>query len=271
MNIPVSKIISDKNNINNAVDLTVNKLDIKDDFELGFLKRNYRGGDLSPYIERLIGIGFNEKGKVLDAGCGYGQWSIALECLNNNVLGVDIEPKRIAFCEALSKRLSLKNNNYICNTIAEMEGDYLNTFDAIFSYSSLELTPFLETIQSFYSMLKTKGKLYLSCYDLGWMIYLIENKHGENKCYDSRKWAIECIKNTNSYLANKKFNKSSSNDGMYIPQDIILDKLSLIGFEIISVCGDGLTTNEEGRGTYPFAISEYDSYTALYEIICVKK
>ena len=58
---------------------------------------------------------------------------------------------------------------------------------------------------------------------------------------------------------------------MYTPKDIILEKLDNLGFEIISICGDGLTTNKEGRGKYPFFISDYDSYTAGYEIVCIKK
>lgn len=226
---------------------------------------------MSPYIERLIGIGFNEKGKVLDAGCGYGQWSMALECLNNYVTGVDIEPKRIEFCKSLSEKLYLTNNNYICSNLSAIKENFINEFDSIFSYLSLPLTPFLETIESFNLMLKSKGRLYLNCYDLGWMIYNIENNHGEKKNYDSRKWAIESIKNTNYYLANRKFIKSNSNEGMYTPKDIIVEKLNDLGFEIISICGDGLTVNKEGRGKYPLFISEYESYTAVYEIVCIKK
>ncbi len=271
MNINIESKIYDQEKINDFVNLTINELQIRDSFELGFVKRNYREGDLSPYVERLIGIGFNEIGKVLDAGCGYGQWSLALECLNNEVVGLDIEPKRIKFCESLSKKLSLKSNNFICKNIPDITGEFNNKFDAIFNYASLPLTPFLETIDSFYSMLKPKGKLYLSCYDLGWMIYNIENQHGEDKNYDSRKWAIESIKNTNFYLLNKRFNKHSSNDGLYTPKEIVIDKLKNLGFEIVSICGDGLTTNTDGRGKHPFFISEYDSYTAVYEIVCIKK
>ena len=271
MHISISDKIYNQKNICDYVSSTINELEIKDPFEVGFINRNYRSGDLSPYVERLIGIGFNDQGKVLDAGCGYGQWSIALECLNNNVVGIDIEPKRIEFCKLLSKKLLLKNNTYICNNLSELKGDFTNDFDAIFSYASLPLTPFLETIELFNLILKPKGRLYLNCYDLGWMIYNIENNHGEKKNYDSRKWAIESINNTNYYLANRTFNKSNSNEGMYTPKDIIIDKLNDLGLEIISICGDGLTTNEEGRGKYPLFISNYDSYTAVYEIVCIKK
>ena len=104
----ISKKIYDQPKIRDSVSLTISELEINDPFEFGFINRNQGNGDLSPYIERLIGIGFNEKGKVLDAGCGYGQWSMALECLNNYVTGVDIEPKRIEFCKSLSEKLYLQ-------------------------------------------------------------------------------------------------------------------------------------------------------------------
>ena len=74
-------------------------------------------------------------------------------------------------------RISIKNNTYFCNNLSELTGDFTNDFDAIFSYLSLPLTPFLETIELFNLMLKPKGRLYLNCYDLGWMIYNIENNN----------------------------------------------------------------------------------------------
>ena len=42
-----------------------------------FIQRVFSKG-LDSYINRLEAIGFTKKSKVLDAGCGYGQWSIAL-------------------------------------------------------------------------------------------------------------------------------------------------------------------------------------------------
>ena len=132
---------------------------------------------------------------------------MALASLNKSVLGLDIEPVRIDFCKKISKKLYIRNTEYICDSMTNSQDKLKNTFDGIFSYSSIALTSFKKTIEIYYSLLKPGGKLYLSCYDLGWMLYLIEHKHGENKHYDSREWAINCIQNTINYFANNKFEK----------------------------------------------------------------
>ena len=72
--------------------MTINELAIKDPFELDTIVEIIETVTCL-HIRRLIGIGFNDQGKVLDAGCGYGQWSIAIESLNNDVVGIDMEPK----------------------------------------------------------------------------------------------------------------------------------------------------------------------------------
>ena len=50
--------------IKNAVNSSIEELLIDDPFEVRFIKRNYKEGDLTPYIERLKGVGFENKGRI---------------------------------------------------------------------------------------------------------------------------------------------------------------------------------------------------------------
>lgn len=61
-----------------------------------FLQRIYADG-LDKYTDRLQAIGFAEHEHVLDAGCGYGQWSLALAGMNQAVSACDISPLRVNF------------------------------------------------------------------------------------------------------------------------------------------------------------------------------
>src|SRR4051812_49116178 len=54
------------------------------------------------YAQRLKMIGFSGDGRVLDAACGIGQWSIALGEVFQNVDGVDINSGRLAVARALA-------------------------------------------------------------------------------------------------------------------------------------------------------------------------
>ena len=66
----------------------VKKSDFNSVSDFDFFNRVY-GSDNSDYLVRIKMIGFEKMNKVLDYGCGYGQWSIALSSNNNQVFSVD--------------------------------------------------------------------------------------------------------------------------------------------------------------------------------------
>ena len=72
-----------------------------------FLQRVY-AGDLGHYQRRLEPYGLDRCCHVLDAGCGYGQWAIALALLGV-VTAVDIQPDRLLVLRELAARLELAN------------------------------------------------------------------------------------------------------------------------------------------------------------------
>ena len=73
-----------------------------------FIRRIYADG-IDKYKERLKSISFVNNEDVLDAGCGYGQWSLALADLNKNVIACDIAKNRLNFLDDLISNLSINN------------------------------------------------------------------------------------------------------------------------------------------------------------------
>ena len=67
-----------------------------DSFSRDYLQRMYAGSS-TRYEDRLRAIGFVGKTQVLDAGCGFGQWSLAMAGLNHRVWAVDIDCRRLRF------------------------------------------------------------------------------------------------------------------------------------------------------------------------------
>ena len=55
--------------------------------DAAFLSRVYQTG-LTKYQERLRAISFYGLRHVLDAGCGFGQWTLSLSGLNEGGLGL---------------------------------------------------------------------------------------------------------------------------------------------------------------------------------------
>ena len=112
--------------INSVIELYCNDLGQN---ELSFLKRMYANG-ISNYIDRLKALKFENYNKVLDVGCGFGQWSIALSLLNKEVNSIDQSEKRIKILNEIISCCDL--NNIRTNIIPVEKIPYKSkSFDAL--------------------------------------------------------------------------------------------------------------------------------------------
>ena len=80
--------IYSRTKINQVLHEVLSSSNIDSDLDKQCIQRNFNDGDLEKYKHRLKAIGFESiNGPVLDAGCGFGQWSIVLRDLNSKVIG----------------------------------------------------------------------------------------------------------------------------------------------------------------------------------------
>jgi 2-polyprenyl-3-methyl-5-hydroxy-6-metoxy-1,4-benzoquinol methylase len=136
-----------------------------------FLKKAYRT-DFNFFKSRLKSIKFVNKKKVLDAGCGFGQWSFALAQNNYRVIGIDYNKIRIKIANKIKKKNYLKNLSFVQGSLEHLP--FKNeTFDAIFSYSVIYHTNYKRSILEMKRVLKNNGKLYINFNGLGWFFYMI--------------------------------------------------------------------------------------------------
>lgn len=232
-----------------------------------FISRIYNSG-LEKYSERLAGIGFNDLNTVLDAGCGYGQWSLSLSASNHEVSACDTSHLRINFLDKLSSRLNLANiNTTVCDVHSLPYPD--NYFDAIFCYGVIFLTPWKLTLQEFLRVLKPSGKLYFSFNDIGWYLFLWETEHNKAKDYDPKLVAARSFTQTLEYTRDSSQYKQGHH--YIIEGSVIKAYMNTIGFSHVSTGAEG-TLDMFGEPTLSksFFKGSYRNLPCVHEVLATK-
>ncbi len=245
-------------------------LDSHDTFKVQdilFIRRLYSGG-ISRYVSRLKKLEFYEYENILDAGSGFGQWSLAMsELANKNIYSCDIEPARINFLNKLSNSLNKKNIQPKVSSLEILEYPD-NFFDAIFSYSVLQYTDYKKVLNEFKRVLKPGGKVYICTNGVGWYFSCITNPKNSSIGYDPIEIAFQAIENS-IYTLNG--DNAFQNREFILPSKFLIQDLKKIGFENFKYASEGFLGNQDPIGLKDFFFPQYKNYETVYEITCTKK
>jgi len=233
--------------------------------DFGFLNRVFSGG-LDIYKKRLEAIGFVGKEKVLDAGCGFGQWSMALASLNEEVTGFDYSSERVMIANEISNKLNIKNVNFFKSSL-ENSKQKENSIDAIFCYGTIFITDIKASLTEFYRVLRPNGVLYVNANAIGWALNSWFNAPNKTSDYDPRSNVSKMFENT--VLYNNGFPKREGQ--LIIEKKEMLDFLSSIGFVDCLIGPEGtLHINESSEKPAPFFAKEYFGFDGIYEVLAKK-
>ena len=221
---------------------------------------------LDVYINRIKNLDFCGFHRILDAGCGYGQWSIALSQCNHHVDGIDFDEDRIQTAQHIAKYSKVDNISFATGSI-EATSYPDQYFDAIFSYSAIYFTDYLKTLTEFHRILKPGGRLYFVTNDLGWYIYNIIDGHNQSETFSSRTYAIETLRATLDYLQDGTHEVGQS---LVMLKAYSLSKLEQLRFVIDAVGPDGSTRIIEASSNQSFYEAEKYDLTNVYEVLCTK-
>ncbi|WP_104722761.1 class I SAM-dependent methyltransferase [Helicobacter mesocricetorum] len=238
--------------------------------ERGFIQRCY-GEGLEKYSKRLKKIAL-EGGdtKVLDCGCGYGQWSLALAKQNKFVYGIDIQERRIQIAQKFSKEFGVDNVSFqVANAENLPFGD--NTFDFVFCYSVIYMMDWKRALREIFRVLRGGGVIYLCSNDKGWYYNLIINEPNKTPDYNPRELGINAFINEYRYAQNEHF----AGDRV-MPLERVLEFLQTCGAEILAFGGEGCCIYEKGRYSVDkslkgFFLGEYFGECGVYEILAKKR
>lgn len=124
------------------------------------------------YLARVRALGLEGHGRVLDAACGMGQWTLALARVNRSVHGVDLSAGRLRAARLLLDRggaphAGLARADLLALPFAD------RSFDAVCCYGVLMLVHARSALRELARVLRPGGTLYLCANGPGWSLYVI--------------------------------------------------------------------------------------------------
>lgn len=232
-------------------------------FDQEFLERVY-GVPTETYIARLKAIGFAGMRRVLDAGCGFGQWTLALAGLNDSIFAVDKDLERMVW---LQEKLEEEEVDNVITVAVSLE-DFTpldGYFDGIFCYGVLNCVPWKEILRKFYRWLVPGGKLYATFNEIGWYLHLWKNASNATDGYDPQAIAARTFLNTLRY---RREGKVTGGDVIICSGEIV-NFLRVVGMDGIILAEEG-GVNVIGTKTMPFFEGTYESHPGVREVWAVK-
>jgi len=250
-------ILSDDNYV---LDTFTNKLQFTSELEKQFFTRIYTT-PREVYDSRIKQINFIDKKNVLDAGCGYGQWTISLSNFNKNVCAIDLDPNKLK----IAKKISTLESKYPLYGVGNIENLPFNDnqFDAVFSYSVIYWTDYKKSLREFYRVLKPKGFIYFVANGLGWSIFNLFSGHSSASDYNARKVAIDTIFQTFRYSLTGKKKKNSS---LFLSPKKVSDFMRNIGFKNVMIAEEGHLKLLDNVKTSSFYPKKYFGLDNVFEI-----
>ena len=231
---------------------------------LAFLSRIYLNG-IDHYLNRIKAINFINGTNVLDAGCGFGQWSLLLSEVNNNVYSLDSDSARLFLFDLILFKINKKNISLQFGKL-----DYLpykdHFFDFIFCYQVMQYTPWKEVLREFYRTLRIGGRLYFTINDIGWYIHCWQNSPNKVEGYDPKNELKFCFSDTLNY---NQYNLPPAH--IIISKEEVSEYLLDIGFGIIDCKGEGKINLNKNSKSFSFFNEEYCNLPGIFEFLVEKK
>jgi 2-polyprenyl-3-methyl-5-hydroxy-6-metoxy-1,4-benzoquinol methylase len=218
------------------------------------------------YRERIRAAGFEALGDILDAGCGFGQWTLALAETNRSVAAIDVSDVRVRIVSDLAAHFGVSNLNTAQSSVEQTAyGD--EAFDGIFSYSVIYFTDFRKSIAEFARLLRPGGRLYLCTNGLGWYLHNFANAHNASATFDPRTMAIATLENSLDFYAS---GKRTPGRQLVTPSEVILAELRKNGFEILAVGPEGTLAGPGQSPGRSFYQGEYFGAEGVYDVVARK-
>jgi ubiquinone/menaquinone biosynthesis C-methylase UbiE len=225
---------------------------------VAFFRRLYANG-LRNYRDRLTAVGLHSGGRLLDAGCGFGQWCFAVAEGYDSVVGVDVSGARIVTCRRLGELSGVANCTFHEGALERLPFADAS-FDVVISYSVLYLTNYARVLAEVARVLRPGGKLYFSTNDIGrFLMDVVENRNAAPD-FSPRLYGIATITRT---ALHRLTGKRLFAGAVAMSKRRTVSALQDAGFEIIEIGAEGSL----GLGDQPMQRNRYAGLTAVFDVM----
>ncbi len=224
-------------------DWLLHRLSVND---TGFLQRVYSGG-LDKYKKHLDRIGFVGKERILDAGCGFGQWTFAMAQTSKQAIGMDVDPERLFVSTQLASINDFKNAEFRRASLEDIP-DFEETYDAVFCYSVVYLTDYPKVFRDFFRILKKGGDLYICTNGPGWYLYNIIEQPNPSIDFHPRRYGVQTFWNT---LIRKRSGFSLSAGARIMTPSGTKRALDKSGFDVVALGAEGTLAIDDRHTPQP--------------------
>lgn len=231
-----------------------------------FLQRVFSGGP-KRYVRRLRRLGFNNMGPVLDAGSGFGQWTIVLSQLNHKVYAFDADPVRMRFLDLLLEELGITNVTTDVCKLPDVPPSY-PTFDGVFCFGMIFLSPWKTSIRNLAATLEPGGRMYVNANDLGWHLHLYETRWNEAEDYSPGDYLVASLKKTATYKDTGEVEPFKGH--IIITRPEMKMELEKLGFSSIRQGLDGTVASSFTNQRFPvtrFFPGTYKGFDSVHEAL----
>lgn len=222
--------------------------------------------DLDRYRRRIQAIGFTGHGRVLDAGCGFGQWTWALAEVNDRIDAIDFDPVRVAVTDRL---LSTHPTAVVTAVPASIEALPFDdaSFDAVFCYGVVFIPDTRRALLEFARVLRPGGRLYVTANALGWFVRCIVEQPNRSPHYDPRGMAVASLAAT---LAYQDGGARVADTQLAIPSALMARWLTSAGFGDVRTGAEGTLVEPgqiAGDALFP---GTFDGVECVYDVLATR-
>ena len=242
-------------------DVPESTYDCLSEYEKQFIDLEFTGINTIDYYQtRLRELGFTGFSAVLDAGCGMGQWSLAMARLNSHVIGADINVGRLLVANDIASTMAIKNVKFQFSGAERSPYDD-ESFDAIFCYGVFMFTHMPSALREFNRVLKPGGRIYLNVNSLGWYFHLLIDRGLKKRNFTMAKTSLRMLLKT-------WFGKKQN---VIVSPRRLRKMLLQAGFRVTAIGPEGTVTAEgqtaSAQSKYP---SRFYGYPAVTEVLALK-